>query len=160
MKYSIFILLTLFLSLKSFAQSQKAAVKSNEITIPINTELKVNVKENNGMFSNFLISEESTIKNTIDLMSIVNNREIKKIAPGKIEFKFSKADYKGLKLTILSVFHQFKKPILFKAKIRIQGTKNYTETSVVPKSSGVISVEQWQDDIDSIVLYDFKFYEK
>lgn len=66
----------------------------------------------------------------------------------------------GSKLIILTTLQHFTKPIIFEAKIRLKGTEKYIETSIVPKGSNVFSVEQWNDDIDSIIISNLKFDEK
>ncbi|KIA89088.1 hypothetical protein [Kaistella jeonii] len=157
MKYSFYIFFTLLLSFKIQAQNEKSVAKNNEITIPIGTELKLNVKENNGKFSNFKIISESKITNPIDMMSTLEKIEKKEIVSDDIDFKFSQADFMGSKLVILTTVQNFTKPIIFKAKIRIKGNNEYVETSIVQKAPHVFSVEQWQDPIDSIILSDFKF---
>ncbi len=157
MKYSFLLFIALFLSIKSNAQNEKTAINNDEIKIPLNTELKIKVQEKKGKFSNFEIIDESKIKNPIDLMSVLEKIEKKEIISDEIEFKFSEADFMGSKLIILTTIQHFKQPIIFKAKIRIKGSEKYIETSIVPKAPNVFSVEQWRDDIDSIMLSDFKF---
>lgn len=156
MKYSVYIFFTLFFSFKITAQNQKSFVKNNEVTIPIGTELKLNLKESNGEFSNFKIISESKITKPINMMSTLKKIEKKEIVSDDIDFKFSQADFMGSKLVILTTVQNLNKPIIFKAKIRIKGNNDYLETSIVPKAPNIFSVEQWQDPVDSIILSDFK----
>jgi hypothetical protein len=67
------------------------------------------------------------------MMSVLQKTE-KKIISNEIEFKFSKADFMGSKLIILTTLQHFTKPIIFEAKIRLKGTEKYIETSIVPKA--------------------------
>ena len=60
-------------------------------------------------------------------------------------------------MVVLTTFHHFERSLSFKAGIRIRGTDEYLETSIVPKYTEVFSVEQWFDDFDSIVLFDLHF---
>lgn len=160
MKYLKLLFFVFLFGFTSFAQSQKSLVNNNELTIPINTELKLNIKENNGIFSNFTIVNESKIENPMDMMSVLQNTERKEINSDDIDFKFSEADFMGSKIYILTTVQHFKNPIIFKAKIRLKGSNNYIETSIVPKIPNVFSVEQWNDPLDSIILSDFKFTNK
>ena len=160
MKYSILAFLAISLSLNLFSQNQKVIIKDDKIIIPINTELKISTKEKKEKISNFEIKTESEIRELIDMMSVLGKIEKKEIISDEIDFKFSKADFMGSKIIILTTLQHYTKSIIFKAKIRIKGTENYVETSIVPKAPNVFSVEQWNDDIDSIILFDFRFDEK
>jgi len=160
MKYSILIFLAIFLSLNLFLQNQRVIIiKDDIIIIPINTELTISTKEEKGKFSNFEIKTESEIKAPIDVMSVLGKIEKKEIISDEIEFKFSQADFMGSKSIVLTTLQHFTKSIIFKARIRVRGAENYVETSIVPKAPNVFSVEQWSDDLDSIILFDFKLDE-
>ncbi len=160
MKHLFLIFFFTFLSSKLLSQNEKVEIKNDEITIPINTELKINAEEKNGRLSNFNLMSESTIKEPIDMMATLEKIEKKEIFSNEIDFKFSEADFMGSKLIILTTVQHFTKPIIFKAKIKIKGSNNYTETSIVPKGPNVFSVEQWRDEIESIKLSNFKYDEK
>jgi hypothetical protein len=156
MKYLLLVLFTFFLSVKSYAQSDKTIIKDDEITVPLNTGLKISTQEKNGKFSDFEIITQSKIKSPINMMAVMEKIERKEIISDEIDFKFSEADFMGSKSIILTTVQHFTKPVIFKAKIRIKGNKNYVETSIVPKAPHVFSVEEWRDDIDSIILSDLK----
>lgn len=160
MKHTFLILFTIFLSIKSFAQNEKVEIKNEEITIPINTELKISAEEKSGKFSNFNLISESKIKEPINMMATFEKIEKKEIFSNEIDFKFSEADFMGSKLIILTTVQHFTKPIIFKAKIKVKGNNSYTETSIVPKGPNVFSVEQWRDEIQSIKLSSFKYVEE
>jgi hypothetical protein len=133
MNYKTLTFIALILSITSFAQNSKILVKSDELIIPINTEFKIRAKENNGKILNYELITESKISGPIDMMSVLQKTE-KKIISNEIEFKFSKADFMGSKLIILTTLQHFTKPIIFEAKIRLKGTEKYIETSIVPKA--------------------------
>ncbi len=160
MNYKTLTFIALILSITSFAQNSKILIKSDELIIPINTEFKIRAKENNGKILNYELITESKISGPIDMMSVLQKTEKKEIISNEIEFKFSKAEFMGSKLIILTTLQHFTKPIIFEAKIRLKGTEKYIETSIVPKGSNVFSVEQWNDDIDSIIISNLKFDEK
>ncbi len=67
--------------------------------------------------------------------------------------KFNNSDFGSL----LTVIHKLDKPIIYKARIKIKGRNGFLETSIHPCYPNVVSVEQWQDKIELIELYDFKF---
>ena len=156
MKYTLTFLLTIVFCLQTFAQDQKIVLKKNEITIPLNTELKITVKVDNDLLTDFKLISQKSIITKIDLISILEGIEKKDIISNEIEFKFSEADFMGSGIIVLTTLQHLNKPIIFKAKIKIKGTAAYTETSIVPKHPNVFSIEQWRDDIEYIFLYDFK----
>lgn len=157
MKHSLYLFLTLFFSIKICSQNLK--INNNEITIPINTELKISVKNIDNKLSDFKLINDSKIDKPINMMDALKNIDKKEIISDEIEIKFSNAELMNSKLIILTTLHHLTAPITFKAKIKIKGDRNYRETSIVKKIPNVFSVEQWQDDIDSIFLYDFKIAE-
>ncbi len=157
MKHIPYLFLALFFSIQICSQNLK--INNNEITIPINTELKISVKNIDNKLSDFKLINESKIDKPIDMMDALKNIEKKEIISDEIEIKFSNAELMNSKLIILTTLHHLTTPITFKAKIKIKGDTNYRETSIVKKIPNVFSVEQWQDDIDSIFLYDFKIAE-
>ncbi|WP_407483151.1 hypothetical protein [Elizabethkingia meningoseptica] len=159
MKYFITSFITFFSVCQVFAQSQHIELKNDEITIPLHTEFVLGVKNEGGKLSDFKILKEKQIKETIDLMSVLKNtgkKEKPQTVSNEIEFKFANAEMMTSKFIILTTVQHLKETISFKAKIRIKGSHQYMETSIVHKAPNVFSVEQWQDDIDSIILYDFK----
>ena len=160
MKKSLLLLLSLLLSIQNFAQNQKAIIDNNKIIIPINTELKFNVKNNDGKLTDFELIDEAKIETPIDMMEVLKNAKRRDIISAEIDFKFSQADMMGSKIIVLTTLQHFTFPIIFKAKIRLKGKSDYIETSIVQVQPNVFSFEQWQNDIDSIILYDLKRVEK
>lgn len=160
MKHLFLVFLLTILSINSFAQRKKVEIKTDEIIIPLNKEIKINAEEKNGKFSNFKLISETKIEEPIDMMETLKKIEKKEIVSNEIDFKFSEANLMGSKLIILTTVQHFTKPIIFKAQIKIKGNNDYVETSIVPKGPNVFSVEQWRDEIESIILSNFKFDEK
>ena len=138
------------------AQTQKLILKKNEITIPINTEFKISANMQGYQLSDFQLISQATIKTKLDMISMLEGIKKEEIISNEIEFKFAEADFMGSKIIVLTTVQHLKKPIIFKAKIKIKGKDDYFETSIVPKHPNVFSVEQWNDEIESIFLYDFK----
>ena len=89
------------------------------------------------------------------MMDALDSEEKKDVVSNEIEFKFCYADFMGSKLVVLTTVHHLESSMIFKAKIKINGSENYIETSIVTIHPNVLSIEQWQDEIDSIILYDF-----
>ena len=155
-KHTILILGILLLSTGFFVQKSKLKVDNNEITIPLNIELKISVEEKNGKLNDFKLLNQAKVKKPIDMMKALDNVEKKDIVSNEIELKFCYADFMGSKIVVLTTVHHLEKPITFKANIKIKGKSEYIETSVVDKYPNVFSIEQWQDEIETIVLYDFE----
>jgi len=157
MKNYFYFFFAFFFSVQIFSQNLK--ISNGEITIPINTELKITVQKINNKLSDFKLINESKIEKPINMIDALANITKKDIVSDEIEFKFSNADLMGSKIIILTTVQHLKSPITFKAKIKIKGGTKYYETSIVKKIPNVFSVEQWRDDIESVFLYDFKIAE-
>ncbi len=67
-------------------------------------------------------------------------------------FDFSKMDQN----VTLTTKNPFKKNLKFRALARLKGKKNYFETSIVPVLPGLFGIELWQDDIEELILFEFK----
>jgi hypothetical protein len=57
---------------------------------------------------------------------------------------------------ILATQNPFPKDLKFRALARVKGRKDYFETSIWPVKSGIAGIELWQDDLEELVLFDFK----
>jgi hypothetical protein len=72
--------------------------------------------------------------------------------PPTVSFEFLKQG----DMLILATKNPFPKPLKFRALARLEGRKDYFETSIVPVRAGLSSFELWQDPIEELVLFDFK----
>lgn len=135
---------------------EKAVIKKTEITIPIGNKLllKTHIEGNN--ITGFEINDEQTISDKPDMMEVLKNFEKDKITDNSIEFAFSEAQMMNNPYFILKTVQKTGKKMTFKAKIRLKGSPLYSSTSVMPVGSNSLSLEQWQNNIDSIFLYDFE----
>ena len=61
---------------------------------------------------------------------------------------------------ILITQNPFTKDLKFRAAMRLKGSKDYVETSIVPVIGGLFGAELWQDPIEELVLFDFKLVNK
>lgn len=150
-----FLLITFFLAIA--AQSQdKVSVNKQEITIPIGKKitLKAEIKENK--IINFKTVDEQNITEKIDLLEALKSFEKDDIKDNSIEFVFSETQMMNSSLIALKTIQKTGKRMTFKAKIRLKGTSSYQPTSIIPIVSNATSIEEWRDDIDSILLYDFQ----
>jgi len=60
------------------------------------------------------------------------------------------------KFLALALRNGLAKPLRYRAAIRLNGSKDYIETSlIVPIRSGLISMEAWQEPIEELVLFEF-----
>lgn len=155
-KQTILILGILLTSTGVFAQKLKLKVDNDKITIPLNLELRISVEEKEGKLVDFKLLNQAKVNKPIDMMKALENVEKKDIVSNEIELKFCYADFMGSKLVVLQTVHHLEKAIAFKAKIKIKGRTEYIETSIVDIYPNVFSVEQWQDEIENIILYDFE----
>jgi len=152
-------LFVVFLSTGLFAQSGKPQVENSKITIPINTKLIISVENNNGTLNNFKLLEKEKVNKPIDMMSSFEDIEKEEVVSNEIELSFSYADWLDSKMIVLTTVQHLEQTIHFKAKIKLKDSNRYFETSIVDVYPNVISMEQWQDDIESIILYDFVIVE-
>jgi len=136
------------------------SVTPNEIEISIDHKITVSTKLNNTTINDLKLIKKVKIKKPLDALShLENTKKKKEIISDKITFEFAHADFLGHPVIILTTLHHFEKAISFKAKIKIKDREDYIETSILTKHPNVISIEQWKDDIESIILYDFKLEE-
>jgi hypothetical protein len=64
--------------------------------------------------------------------------------------------HKEPKFFALALRNGLSKPLRYRAAIRLNGSKEYVETSlIVPIRSGLISMEAWQEPIEELILFDF-----
>ena len=155
MRKIIILLLGIFVSSATFAQNLKLHIDSNEIIIPIGYEIKISVEQNDLKIEKFELLDKSEIEKPIDMMKALDEFERKDTISNEMEFKFCWADFGGSKIVVLTTVHHLEESMTFKAKIKIKGRKDYIKTSIVDKYPNAISIEQWQDDIESIMIYDF-----
>ena len=158
MKKNYFIIIGLLISIVTF--SQDLEVKSGEIKIPLNRKILISAENINGQLTDFKLLNQDKVDKPIDLMKTLDNIEKTECTSNEIEFKFCYADFMGSKIIVLTTIHHFKNSITFKAKIKLKGSDNYNKTSIVEKFPNVLSIEQWQDEIESIILYDFEIKKK
>lgn len=90
------------------------------------------------------------------MFDILENFKKDNTTDNSIEFTFSESEMMGNTIFTLLTVQKTGKRMNFKAKIRLKGTTIYQSTSIMPSSSNAASVEQWQDNIDSIFLYGFE----
>ena len=58
----------------------------------------------------------------------------------------------------LTLENRLPKALRYRAAIRLKGRKDYFETSlIVPIPPGLVSYETWQDPIEELILFEFKF---
>lgn len=154
MKKLIFFLF-LFLTFFTYTQ-EKTIIKKGEITIPIAKKVIVKAQMQDHNIINFEITDEEDISEKVDMMSILKDFKKDSVTDNSIEFLFSEAQMMGNPYFILKTIQKTGKQITFKAKIRLKGSPLYSSTSIMPVTSNAISLEQWQNNIDSIFLYDFE----
>ena len=146
----------LLLNAATTAQNQNLKIGNNQITIPINTTIKISVEIKDGKIENFKLLSQAKVEKPVDVINMFENVKKQNIISNKIEFTFSYADFMGDKNIVLVTTHHLEKPITFKAKIKYKGSPTYVETSIADTYPNVLSVEQWQNEIESIILYNFK----
>lgn len=160
MKKQLILIVGILLSIGVYAQKGKLQVYGDKITIPINVEIRIGVEIIEGQFENINLLHQANVKEPIDMMKTLSNIEKKDIVSDQMEFTFSQADFMGSKVIVLTTLHHLENPMTYKAKIKIKGRNDYMETTIKTKYPNVFSVEQWQDDIESIVIYDFRIIEE
>jgi hypothetical protein len=156
MKKTILFLIISFSSNYLFSQEVDLKIAPDEITIPIGTIIKLSTNTDGSEIGNFELLEKSLIEDPVDMMELMGSYERQEIVSNEIEFKFSQADFMGSKMIILTTVHHLEVAFIFDAKIRIRGRTDFIETSITPKHPNVFSVEQWRDDIDYIILSNFR----
>jgi hypothetical protein len=151
----IFALLSLFLIIIIQAQ-EKISLNKGEIMIPIGKKILLKPQFKNDKIINFEIVKEENITEKTDLFDMMENFKKDDIKDNSIEFTFSEAKMMTSSVYALLTIQKTGKKMTFKAKIRLKGDSQYHSTSILPSASNSSHVEQWQDNIDSIILYDFE----
>jgi hypothetical protein len=139
-----------------FSQEVDLKIGQDEIIIPVGTIIRISTKSDGSEIGNFKLLEKSIIEEPLDMWELMQSYERQEIVSDEIEFKFSQADFMGSKMTILTTVHHLEVPFTFDAKIRIRGRNDFIETSITYKHPNIFSVEQWHDDIDYIILRNFR----
>ncbi|WP_267406071.1 MULTISPECIES: hypothetical protein [unclassified Chryseobacterium] len=148
---------SLFLFLIIIIQAQeKISLDKDEITIPIGKKVLLKPQIKNDKIIHFEIVKEENLAEKIDLFDMMENFKKDNIKDNSIEFTFSEAKMMTSSIYALLTIQKTGKKMLFKAKIRFKGDSQYHSTSILPSASNSSHVEQWQDNIDSIILYDFE----
>ncbi|MFZ4927738.1 hypothetical protein [Chryseobacterium sp. Mn2064] len=154
MKKLVF-LFSLFFLLTIHAQ-EKVLIKKTEITIPIGKKLILKPQIEENKIIGFEVTEEQNIIDKPDMMGILKNFEKDTAIDNSIDFTFCEAKMMNNSYFILKTIQKTGKKMTFKAKIRIKGSPLYSSTSIMPIGSNSLSFEQWQNNLDSIFLYDFE----
>lgn len=151
------LLFFLFLFSTFIIQAQeKTIIKKGEITIPIGRKIILKPQIQGDKMVSFEITDEQNISEKVDMMNILQNFEKDSTTDNSIEFLFCEAQMMNNPYFILKTIQKTGKQMTFKAKIRLKGSPLYSSTSIMPIASNAMSFEQWQNNIDSIFLYDFE----
>ncbi|SHM06456.1 hypothetical protein [Chryseobacterium polytrichastri] len=151
------ILALLFLFLIIITQAQeKVSLNKGEIIIPIGEKILLNPEFKGNKIISFKIIKEESITEKLDLLDMLQKFKKDDIKDNSIEFTFSEAQMMTTPVNILLTIQKTGKKMIFKAKIRLKGASSYESTSIMPSVSNTSHIEQWKDNIDSIILYDFE----
>ncbi|WBV60427.1 hypothetical protein PFY12_15515 [Chryseobacterium camelliae] len=151
------ILSIVFLFLMLIIQAQeKTALKKGEIIIPIGKKILLKPEIKNNKINNFEIVKEENITEKVDFFDMLHHFKKDDVKDNSIELLFSEGQLMGAPIFVLNTIQKTGKKMVFKAKIRLKGSSSYQSTSITPSVSNTAHMEQWKDNIDSIILYDFK----
>lgn len=156
MKKIVLLLIASLATSVLLGQGNRVYVSADTIKLPINSSVLVKADINGLALSNFRLAEEATVEEAMNVMKELREFKKENIVSDELELKFCNADFFGSSCIVLTTVHHFDKSIFFKAKIRAKGKESYVETSIVEKIPNIFSIEEWRDDIEDIVLYDFR----
>lgn len=134
----------------------KIDFNKGEITIPIGKEILLKPEIKNNKIISFEAVNEKDITGKIDFFDMLHHFKKDNIKDNSIELLFSEGQLMGAPIFVLNVIQKTGKKMNFKAKIRLKGSSSYQQTSITPAVSNSAHMEQWKDNIDSIILYDFE----
>ncbi len=135
---------------------EKITLNKGEITIPIGKKILLKAEIKNNKIINFEAIKEENITEKIDFFDMLHHFKKDNIKDNSIELLFSEGQLMGAPIFVLNVIQKTGKKMNFKAKIRVKGSSSYQPTSIMPAVSNSAHMEQWKDNIDSIILYDFE----
>ena len=135
---------------------EKINFNKGEITIPIGKEILLKPEIKNNKIIGFETVNEKDITGKIDFFDMLHHFKKDNIKDNSIELLFSEGQLMGAPIFVLNVIQKTGKKMNFKAKIRLKGSSSYQQTSITPAVSNSAHMEQWKDNIDSIILYDFE----
>ncbi|WP_307449169.1 MULTISPECIES: hypothetical protein [Chryseobacterium] len=151
-----FLYIIALFSISLFQAQENIILKKNEITIPLGKKVILTPELEERTIIGFKKVSEDKVMEKQDMLQILKNFKRSDVNDNTIEFTFSESEMMKSPIITLVTVQKTGKKMSFKAKIRLKGSPLYQPTSIVPAHSNVVSVEQWQDAIDSIFLYDFK----
>lgn len=146
---------SLFVILIIHAQ-EKITLKKGEITLPIGKKVLLKPEIKNNTIKKFEIAKEENITEKIDFFDMLRNYKKDDVKDNSVELLFSEGQLMGSPIFVLNVIQKTGRNMIFKAKIRLKGSSSYQSTSITPSVSNTAHMEQWKDNIDSIILYDFE----
>ncbi|OUS03607.1 hypothetical protein A9Q86_01470 [Flavobacteriales bacterium 33_180_T64] len=126
------------------------------INIPLNKEMGLDVLSKNKKIKKFDVIFEKETKGTFNLLKVMSENDTKNVSD--IYIRFGKAKFGNSESTVLIIRHKLKQAISYKARIKVNG--EFSETSVVLCHPNVASIEQWNEEIEEIQLYDFKYFKE
>ena len=71
--------------------------------------------------------------------------------PDSLSLRFERID----DMALLVTKNPFGETLRFRALAKVKGSSTYFETSILPISAKLSSYESWQDDIETLILFDF-----
>jgi len=148
-------IVSLFVMLIIQAQ-EKISIHKGEITIPIGKKILLKPEIKSNKIINFETVKEENITEKIDFFDMLHNYKKDDVKDNSIELLFSEGQLMGSPIFVLNVIQKTGNKMAFKAKIRLKGGSSYQSTSIMPAASNSAHMEQWKDNIDSIILYDFE----
>lgn len=134
---------------------EKVALNKGEITIPIGKKILLKPEIKNNKIISFEVNKEENIPEKVDFFDVLHKYKKDNVKDNSIELLFCEGHLMGSPIFTLNVIQKTGKKMMFKAKIRLKGTSSYQSTSIMPAISNSAHMEQWKDNIDSIILYDF-----
>jgi len=147
MKRTILMLCLLMLALSSYTQIQKVydITKAENQYIYQDKFVKLFIKDKIFIQT---FPEKDTLKKFIVVPEITDKSNT-------ISISFTIEDFGGTNAAILKLNNPFNRQLSYKAKIKNPKTKKYEETNVLAIYPHIFSMEEWPDNIESIILYDF-----
>jgi len=153
MKSKLILLFGIILTQIVFSQEKAVEITKDKIIINMNTEILVDASIQKNKIYKFKLISEKKITKTFDLMELMNGEKMN--MTNDIYIRFGKTDSGN---PILILIHSFKKSIIYKAKIKRKGGQ-FRNTTIMKVHPNVPSTEYWNDDIETIELYEFKYSE-
>ncbi|MDX5347117.1 MAG: hypothetical protein LPK19_07700 [Hymenobacteraceae bacterium] len=149
-KLLLFVLL--FYSLNALSQQTNVTIGDKTVQLAMGTKVELIADFENDKLREVKLLDEQKSKPTKSLLQLLSSDSKEK----NFTLEFTILEMGKRKTPVLVVKNPYDKRLIYKAKIQKKGATDFVETSIAPVVPSIASIEQWNEDLQNIILYDFE----